>query len=124
MRGFPLNMSPGSLDDQQPGFPYFAGSAEVKFEFGYGPGSFHPDFFGHHGGPHPGGGPGGPFGHPGKNLKFSLHYLFYIVHYIQIIINGNDNKMFKYAVRLQLVLIFNKFIFSIYQQDFLCFLRI
>ncbi|XP_022165518.1 LIM/homeobox protein Lhx5 [Myzus persicae] len=65
MRGFPLNMSPGSLDDQQPGFPYFAGSAEVKFEFGYGPGSFHPDFFGHHGGPHGGGGPGGPFGHPG-----------------------------------------------------------
>lgn len=67
MRGFPLNMSPGSLDDQQPGFPYFAGSAEVKFEFGYGPGSFHPDFFGHHGGPHGGGGPGGPFGHPGKH---------------------------------------------------------
>lgn len=69
MRGFPLNMSPGSLDDQQPGFPYFAGSAEVKFEFGYGPGSFHPDFFGHHGGPHPGAGPGGPFGHPGKRLR-------------------------------------------------------
>ncbi|XP_025425898.1 LIM/homeobox protein Lhx1 [Sipha flava] len=65
MRGFPLNMSPGSLDDQQPGFPYFAGSAEVKFEFGYGPGSFHPDFFGHHGGTHVGAGPGGPFGHPG-----------------------------------------------------------
>lgn len=71
MRGFPLNMSPGSLDDQQPGFPYFAGSAEVKFEFGYGPGSFHPDFFGHHGGPHPGAGPGGPFGHPGKKSSKS-----------------------------------------------------
>lgn len=78
MRGFPLNMSPGSLDDQPPGFPYFAGSAEVKFEFGYGPGSFHPDFFGHHGGPHPGAGPGGPFGHPGNYLKifYTNKYLY------------------------------------------------
>lgn len=76
MRGFPLNMSPGSLDDQQPGFPYFAGSAEVKFEFGYGPGSFHPDFFGHHGGPHPGAGPGGPFGHPGKHLYMRIIIIF------------------------------------------------
>lgn len=78
MRGFPLNMSPGSLDDQQPGFPYFAGSAEVKFEFGYGPGSFHPDFFGHHGGPHAGGGPGGPFGHPGKHFLYYLICIMYI----------------------------------------------
>lgn len=59
MRGFPMNLSPGGLDDG-PGFPYFA--ADAKFEFGYG-GPFHP-----HDGPFFPGHPGGPmpFNAPGK----------------------------------------------------------
>lgn len=61
MRGFPMNLSPGGLDDGPPGFPYF--SADGKFEFGYGGPPFHP-----HDSPffpgHPGGGPM-PFNAPG-----------------------------------------------------------
>lgn len=59
MRGFPMNLSPGGLDDG-PGFPYFA--ADAKFEFGYG-GPFHP-----HDGPYFPGHPGGPmpFNAPGE----------------------------------------------------------
>lgn len=61
MRGFPMNLSPGGLDDGPPGFPYFA-TADGKFEFGYGGPGFHHDFFpGHH--PHQG--PGGPIPFPG-----------------------------------------------------------
>lgn len=50
MRGFPMNLSPGGIDEPPPGFPYFA-SADGKFEFGYGgPAGFHHEFFpGHHG---------------------------------------------------------------------------
>ncbi|CAG9854581.1 unnamed protein product [Phyllotreta striolata] len=65
MRGFPMNLSPGGLEDGPPGFAYFA---DGKFEFGYGGPPFHPHdgpFFGGH---HPGGGPGGqgmPFGQGG-----------------------------------------------------------
>ncbi|XP_054281117.1 LIM/homeobox protein Lhx5 isoform X1 [Macrosteles quadrilineatus] len=49
MRGFPMNLSPGGLDEPPPGFPYFA-TADGKFEFGYGgPGGFPHEFFpGHH----------------------------------------------------------------------------
>ncbi|ETN67300.1 hypothetical protein AND_000894 [Anopheles darlingi] len=66
MRGFPMNLSPGGLDE--PGFPYFA--TDGKFDFGYGGPPFHPHdapFFGGHpgGGPMPFGGPGGPMDHPG-----------------------------------------------------------
>lgn len=65
MRGFPVNLSPGGLDDG-PGFPYFA--ADGKFEFAYGP-PFHP-----HDGPFFPGHPGGPmpFNAPGKYLISSL----------------------------------------------------
>lgn len=60
MRGFPMNLSPGGLDDGHP-FPYFA--ADGKFEFGYGGPQFHPHdspfFPGHPGGPM-------PFNAPGK----------------------------------------------------------
>ncbi|XP_063927234.1 LIM/homeobox protein Lhx5 isoform X1 [Zophobas morio] len=58
MRGFPMNLSPGGLEDGPPGFPYFA-TADGKFEFSYGGPPFHPHdgpFFPGH---HPGGGPGG-----------------------------------------------------------------
>ncbi|XP_055597045.1 LIM/homeobox protein Lhx1 isoform X2 [Uranotaenia lowii] len=59
MRGFPMNLSPGGLDEA--GFPYFA--ADGKFDFGYGGPPFHP-----HDGPffpgHPGAGPM-PFNAPG-----------------------------------------------------------
>lgn len=67
MRGFPMNLSPGGLDDPTgPSFPYFAAAAaEGKFEFGgYGgpPGPFHPHdgpfFHGPHGGQLPFTGPG------------------------------------------------------------------
>lgn len=76
MRGFPMNLSPGGLDDG-PGFPYFA--ADAKFEFGYG-GPFHP-----HDGPFFPGHPGGPmpFNAPGKARGFnelpvySLIYMLY-----------------------------------------------
>ncbi|CAG9815094.1 unnamed protein product, partial [Phaedon cochleariae] len=56
MRGFPMNLSPGGLEDGPPGFPYFA---DGKFEFGYG-GPMD------HGGPIPMG--GGEFmpGEPGQ----------------------------------------------------------
>lgn len=37
MRGFPMNLSPGGLDEA--GFPYF--SHDGKFEFGYGGPPFH-----------------------------------------------------------------------------------
>lgn len=68
MRGFPMNLSPGGLDDGPPGFPYFA-TADGKFEFGYGGSGFHHDFFpGHH--PHQG--PGGPIPFPGPG-KSSLN---------------------------------------------------
>lgn len=64
MRGFPMNLSPGALDEPPPGFPYFA-TADGKFEFGFGgPGpGFHHDFYpGHH--PHQG--QPLPFNGPGK----------------------------------------------------------
>lgn len=69
MRGFPMNLSPGGLEDGPPGFPYFA-TADGKFEFGYGGPPFHPHdgpFFPGH---HPGGGPGGqgmPFSQGGSS---------------------------------------------------------
>lgn len=70
MRGFPMNLSPGGLDDGPPGFPYFA-TADGKFEFGYGGPGFHHDFFpGHH--PHQG--PGGPMPFPGPGK--SSHFFF------------------------------------------------
>nr|XP_034827822.1 LIM/homeobox protein Lhx1-like [Maniola hyperantus] len=58
MRGFPMNLSPGGLEEGPPGFPYFA-TADGKFEFGYGP-PFHHDapFF------HPP--PAMPFNQPGR----------------------------------------------------------
>lgn len=61
MRGFPMNLSPGGMDDG-PGFPYFA--ADGKFEFGYGGPPFHP----HADGPFFPGHPVGPmpFNAPGK----------------------------------------------------------
>lgn len=54
MRGFPMNLSPGGLDEAA--FPYFA--HEGKFEFGYGGPPFHthgdaPFFPGHPIGPLP-----------------------------------------------------------------------
>lgn len=59
MRGFPMNLSPGGLDDG-PGFPYFG--ADGKFEFGYGGPPFHPHdgpfFPGHPIGPMPFNAPG------------------------------------------------------------------
>ncbi|KAL1403175.1 hypothetical protein pipiens_005775 [Culex pipiens pipiens] len=66
MRGFPMNLSPGGLDE--PGFPYFA--ADGKFDFGYGGPPFHPHdapfFPGHPGaGPMPFNAPGGPMDHSG-----------------------------------------------------------
>jgi LIM homeobox protein 1 len=66
MRGFPMNLSPGGLDEAPPGFPYFT-TADGKFEFGYGaPGGFHHEFFAAH---HPHQGPPGqplPFNTPGE----------------------------------------------------------
>lgn len=64
MRGFPMNLSPGGLDDGPPGFSYFG---DGKFEFGYGA-PFHP-----HDSPffpgHPG--PGSmPFNAPGEKDYF------------------------------------------------------
>ncbi|XP_029732996.1 LIM/homeobox protein Lhx5 isoform X1 [Aedes albopictus] len=65
MRGFPMNLSPGGLDE--PGFPYFA--SDGKFDFGYGGPPFHPHdapfFPGHPGGPMPFNAPGGPMDHAG-----------------------------------------------------------
>ncbi|XP_056633134.1 LIM/homeobox protein Lhx5 [Diorhabda carinulata] len=57
MRGFPMNLSPGGLEDGPAGFPYFA---DGKFEFGYGAPPFHPHDGAFFAGHHPGGGPGGP----------------------------------------------------------------
>ncbi|OWR54986.1 lim1 [Danaus plexippus plexippus] len=54
MRGFPMNLSPGGLEEGPPGFPYFA-TADGKFEFGYGP-PFHHD---------------APFFHPPPNMPFN-----------------------------------------------------
>lgn len=54
MRGFPMNLSPGGLEEGPPGFPYFA-TADGKFEFGYGP-PFHHD---------------APFFHPPPAMPFS-----------------------------------------------------
>ncbi|KAL7032771.1 hypothetical protein ACKWTF_007397 [Chironomus riparius] len=57
MRGFPMNLSPGGLDES--GFPYFASD---KFDFGYGAPPFHPHdspFFAGHP-------PGMPFNTGGK----------------------------------------------------------
>lgn len=70
MRGFPMNLSPGGLDEPPPGFPYFA-TSDGKFEFGYGgPGGFPHEFFpGHH--PH---GQPLPFAPQGK-MQPSLHFL-------------------------------------------------
>lgn len=59
MRGFPMNLSPGGLDE--PGFPYFASD---KFDFGYGGPPFHP-----HDSPFFPGHPGMPFNAPGKQLS-------------------------------------------------------
>lgn len=74
MRGFPMNLSPGGLDEAPPGFPYFT-TADGKFEFGYGaPAGFHHEFFpGHH--PHQG--PPGqplPFSNPGEKFYILLYY--------------------------------------------------
>lgn len=64
-RGFPMNLSPGGLDEV--GFPYFASD---KFDFGYGGPPFHPHdshfFPGHPGMPFPNG--------PGKNEKVMYHF--------------------------------------------------
>lgn len=59
MRGFPMNLSPGGLDE--PGFPYFTGD---KFDFGYG-GPFHPH--------------DSPFfpGHPPPGMPFNTGGKFY-----------------------------------------------
>jgi hypothetical protein len=69
MRGFPMNLSPGGLDDG-PGFPYFA-TADGKFEFGYGGPPFHPHdapfFPGHPAGPMPFNAPGMKTRRPAKN---------------------------------------------------------
>ncbi|XP_077290368.1 LIM homeobox 1 [Arctopsyche grandis] len=64
MRGFPMNLSPGGLDEGPPGFPYFA-TADVKFEFGYGG----PPFHGHEG-------PFFPGHHPPGPMSFAQQVLF------------------------------------------------
>lgn len=71
MRGFPMNLSPGGLDDGPPGFPYFA--SDGKFDFGYGGPPFHP-----HDGPFFPGHPGGPmpFNIPGKGIL--CMYIIYL----------------------------------------------
>lgn len=66
MRGFPMNLSPGGLDES--GFPYFASD---KFDFGYGAPPFHPHdspfFTGHP--------PGMPFNTGGRNnLKIMFDF--------------------------------------------------
>lgn len=63
MRGFPMNLSPGGLDE--PGFPYFASD---KFDFGYGGPPFHP-----HDSPFFPGHPGMPFNAPGR-IQVSLSF--------------------------------------------------
>lgn len=70
MRGFPMNLSPGGLDE--PGFPYFGSD---KFDFGYGGPPFHP-----HDSPFFPGHPGMPFNGPGWFHRISAYILkkFYI----------------------------------------------
>jgi hypothetical protein len=86
MRGFPMNLSPGGLDEAPPGFPYFT-TADGKFEFGYGaPAGFHHEFFpGHH--PHQG--PPGqplPFNPPGEETvtqwynSTEINHKFLLIH--------------------------------------------
>lgn len=80
MRGFPMNLSPGSLDEPPPGFPYFT-TADGKYEFGYGgPAGFHHEFFPSHHGHGP---PGQPlsFNPQGqlKIFKFLLKLIYKIV---------------------------------------------
>lgn len=70
MRGFPMNLSPGGLDEA--GFPYFG--HEGKFEFGYGGPPFHthgdaPFFPNHPIGPL-------PFNASGKHILFRIHSKF------------------------------------------------
>ncbi|KAK9498244.1 hypothetical protein O3M35_004100 [Rhynocoris fuscipes] len=74
MRGFPMNLSPGGLDDPPPGFPYFG--SEAKFEFGYpGPQGFHHEFFpGHHAHGPP---PPQAFNPSGKILKYCQKNFFF-----------------------------------------------
>lgn len=85
MRGFPMNLSPGGLDEAAAaaaaaGFPYFA-TADGKFEFGYGGPPFHAHdgpFFPHHG-------PGPmPFGQQGNYRSYwtepqLLPHLFFCI---------------------------------------------
>lgn len=77
MRGFPMNLSPGGLDDGPPGFPYFA--SDGKFDFGYGGPPFHP-----HDGPFFPGHPGPmPFNIPGKGiLCMYIIYLPFILMFV------------------------------------------
>ena len=83
MRGFPMNLSPGGLDEAPPGFPYFT-TADGKYEFGYGgPAGFHHEFFPGH---HPPQGPPGqplPFSTPGEKIV--------TVSYNEIRINRRNN---------------------------------
>lgn len=81
MRGFPMNLSPGGMEDGPPGFPFYG---DVKLEYGYGGPPFHPHdgpFFPGH---HPGSGPGGqpmPFNQPGTSLsleKCHSQVVFYL----------------------------------------------
>ncbi|KAL1129929.1 hypothetical protein AAG570_012873 [Ranatra chinensis] len=70
MRGFPMNLSPGGLEEgPPPGFPYFATGPDGKFDFGYGaPPGFHHDFFpAHH--PHPPTPQSMPFNPPGGGME-------------------------------------------------------
>ncbi|XP_024083382.1 LIM/homeobox protein Lhx5 isoform X1 [Cimex lectularius] len=63
MRGFPMNLSPGGLEEGPPGFPYFTSDA-AKFDFGYPPPQgFHHEFFGGH---HP---PPPPFNPTGGGME-------------------------------------------------------
>ena len=90
MRGFPMNLSPGGLDDGS-GFPYFGG--DNKFDFGYGP-AFHP-----HDAPffpgHPG--PGMPFNAPGILFcKINIFQYFYFV--VVLLIQSICSKMSVYKL--------------------------
>lgn len=82
MRGFPMNLSPGGLEDG-PGFPYFA---DGKFEFGgYGGPPFHPHDAAFFPGHHPGGGPGGqglPFSQGGEFFMLSVRKKVGVHHWV------------------------------------------
>jgi hypothetical protein len=90
MRGFPMNLSPGGLDEAPPGFPYFT-TADGKFEFGYGaPAGFHHEFFAGH---HPHQGPPGqplPFNPPGEEtvtvsvLRLTTNSYFCLVYLMNL----------------------------------------